>query len=48
MRAWFMIVAMTLGLAGWWAGQGRSVESGADGTVSTMDDPNPTPTPKAR
>lgn len=49
MRAWFMIVAMTLGLAGWWVGQGRTGESGADsGTVSAMDDPGPTPTPRPR
>jgi hypothetical protein len=49
MRAWFMIVAITLGLAGWWAGQDRTVENEAEaGTVTAMDDPGPTPTPRPR
>lgn len=50
MRAWFMLGAMTLGLLGWWGGQGRSGRvvngGGGGGTVSAMDDPNPAPTPR--
>lgn len=50
MRAWFMIVAMTLGLAGWWVGQGKAGRTTDDATqtgmVTAMDDPNPAPTPR--
>jgi hypothetical protein len=46
MRVWFMVGALILGIIGVWGEQDRTGRSiGGDGTVSTMDDPNPIPTP---
>ena len=51
MRAWFMIAAMFLGLMGKFFGEraGRTAPAPTvqeEGTLVTMDDPNPHPTPK--
>jgi hypothetical protein len=48
MRAWFMIVAMTLGLMGWWGASSRTGQVDTAGTVTALDDPGPTPTPRPR
>jgi hypothetical protein len=49
MRAWLVVSALIFGLIGFWGEQGRTgrtVNKGG-GTVTTMDGPNPIPTPKA-
>lgn len=53
MRIWFMVAAVSLGIIGWWGQEGRSgrvaqVGGAKNGQVSTMDDPNPIPSPRPR
>jgi hypothetical protein len=53
MRIWFMVAAVSLGIIGWWGQEGRSerVAHGSgvtSGQVSTMEDPNPIPSPRPR
>ena len=49
MRAWLVVSALILGLIGIWGEQGRmgTKPTRGGGTVTTLDGPNPFPTPKA-
>jgi hypothetical protein len=49
MRAWLVVSALILGLIGIWGEQGRMgtrPTRGGGGTVTTLDGPNPIPTPR--